>query len=178
MITIPSLGNLALISGSPSQTSEMPTKSGNRNGSVRFFFIPQNVWKKISFSSFILIRWADLSRYYLISELDSKALCTRTERTWNSALNVDVVRVYFRPQCLLYYFYVCVLDMPHCARLQPPSICSDVLDHLFLSLCLKFLIFKRTVTEKFGNCSSNGKLRSFVGVQSWCQITFVNEKLE
>ena len=69
------------------------------------------------------------------------------------------VHVYFRPQCLLYYFYVCVLDMPHRARLQPSSLCSDVLDHLFLSLCWRFLIlFKRGMgTEHFGLGSANGK---------------------
>jgi hypothetical protein len=63
--------------------------------------------------------------------------------------------------------------MPHRARLQPSSICSDVLDHLFLSL--RFL--KRgTVTEIFGNCSANGKFRSFVGVQKLMPNHFCQRK--
>lgn len=102
-------------------------------------------------------------------------MCTRSD---SITLCVDVDRVYFRPQCLLYYFYVCVLDMPHRARLQPSSICSDVLDHLFLSLRFEISHFlkKGTVTEIFGNCSANGKFRSFVGVQKLMPNHFCQRK--
>lgn len=174
MITIPSLGNLALISGSPSsQTSEMPTKSGNRNGSVRVFFIPEIVWK--NFLNFK--RWADLSWYYLISELDSKALCTKN-------LQYYPLRWTLTSSASIFVLNVCYIIFISVSSICPTAFDLNLLVFaltswiICFSLCVLSFLKRRSVTASFGNCSANGKFRSFMGVQSWCQITFVNEKLE
>lgn len=92
------------------------------------------------------------------------------------------------PSALTSTVSIFVLNVCYIIFMSVSSICPTALDFNLLvfaltswiicfSLCvLKFHIKRGTVTEIFGNCSANGKFRSFVGVQKLMPNHFCQRK--